>query len=500
MSRRPMRVGSLWVATAIVALTGCTAGPDFRVPQPPAVDRYTAQDLPAATAGSPGSDGEAQRFAPGAPVDPRWWQAFGSGALDRLVEDALARNPDLQSADAALEAARALAQAQQATLWPSADLHLQPTRQSIAASTSSPLASGASIYTLHTAQLNIAYSPDLFGGGRRQVENARAQAKAQAFQREAARLTLANGVVATAIQEASTRAQRDAVREMVALAAEQLDAVRRQQAAGVSGPADVAAQEAAQAQVAALAPPLDKQLALLRDQLAVLTGRTPAEANDLPEIDLRQLRMPATLPLSLPSHLVRQRPDVRAAEAQLEAANAQIGVATAARLPSLNLTANLGISALTLGQLGRAGSGFWGVAGDLAQPLFDAGALARREEAARAGERQAAAQYRSTVLAAFQNVADTLHAIEADARALLLAQQFDAAAERSWQIARGQWQAGAVAYPAVQAAQQARVQAGLSLVQARAARHADVTALFQALGGGWWERTDLPPELVGQGR
>lgn len=500
MSRRAMRVGSLCMVGAFAALAGCTAGPDFRAPQPPAVDRYTAQELPAATASAPGPDGEAQRFASGAPVDARWWRAFGCTALDHLVDDALARNPDLQSADAALEAARALAQAQQATLWPTVDLHLQPTRQSIAASTSSPLASGASIYTLHTAQLNIAYAPDLFGGGRRQRENAGAQAQAQAFQREAARLTLATGVVAAAVQEASTRAQRDAVREMTRLAAEQLDAVRRQQAAGASGPADVAAQEATQAQVAALLPPLDKQLALLRDQLAVLTGRTPAEAAELPAIELQDLHLPATLPLSLPSELVRQRPDVRAAQAQLEAANAQIGVATAARLPSLNLTANLGASALTLGQLGRAGSGFWGIAGDLAQPLFDAGALAHREEAARAGERQAAAQYRSTVLAAFQNVADTLHAIEADARTLALAQQFDAAAERSWLIARGQWQAGAAAYPAVQAAQQARIQAGLSLVQARAARHADVTALFQALGGGWWARADLPPELVGQGR
>lgn len=498
MSRGPSRLGSLCVTGAICALAGCAVGPDLRVPQPPAVERYTAQALPAATASAPGPAGEAQRFTSDAPVDARWWRGFGSEALDRLVEDALARNPDLQGADAALEAARALAQAQQATLWPSVDLHLQPTRQSIAASTSSPLASGASIYTLHTAQLNIAYAPDLFGGGRRQVENARAQAQAQAFQREAARLTLATGVVAAAIQEASTRAQREAVREMAVLAAEQLDAVRRQHAAGLSGPADVAAQEAAQAQIAALEPPLDKQLALLRDQLAALTGRAPAEAADLPVIELRELRLPATLPLSLPSELVRQRPDVRAAEAQLAAANAQIGVAAAARLPSLALTANLGASALTLGQLGRAGSGFWGIAGDLAQPLFDAGALAHREDAARAGERQAAAQYRSTVLAAFQNVADTLHAIEADARALALAQQFDAAAERSWQIARGQWQAGAVAYPAVQAAQQARIQASLSLTQARAARHADVTALFQALGGGWWERTDLPPELVGQ--
>jgi NodT family efflux transporter outer membrane factor (OMF) lipoprotein len=471
---------------ALVAalVIGCAAGPDYRKPPAPGVDRYTAVPLAAQTEGADTQGGAAQRLVAGQDVPERWWTLFGSDALDRIVATALAANPDVQSADAALRAARESAAAQRGAYLPTIDAQLAPARQKTAPPVASGAASGAGLYTLHTAQLNIAYAADVFGATRRQVETADAQVDVARFQRQAARLTLETNVVAAAIQEASLRAQLDATTNLVALAGKQLDAARRQRQAGQVGMADVAAQEAALAQIEAALPPLEKQLAQQRDLLAVLAGRYPSDDIGL-RFDFGMLALPADLPVSLPARLVERRPDVRAAEAQLHAASARIGAARAARLPDITLTAALGSAALDAGTLFRAGTGFWSIAADLVQPIFHGGALRHQERATEALYDQAAAQYRGTVLAAFRDVADALHAVDADARALQAALAAEQAAQKSLAIVTRQWELGAAGRPAVLQAQQGYQQAAIALTQARAARHADTVALFQALGGGW---------------
>ena len=477
----------LVIATAVGLFGGCAVGPDFHAPAAPTTGRYTAQALPASTAAS--GAGPEQRLIEGRDIPAEWWALFRSDGIDSLMRQALTANPDLQAADAALRAARENVLAQQGAYFPSVSADYNATRQGVADPIASPLSSGAATYTLHTAQLTVGFVPDVFGGNRRQVESLQAQADAQRYQLEAARLTLASNVVVAAVQQASTRAQIEATRELIDLASRQLTLLQRQQTAGQIGSADVAAQEAALAQAQATLPPLEKQLAQLGNQLAVLTGSLPSDTV-LPDFKLEQLQLPEELPLSLPSKLVEQRPDIRAAEAQLHAASAQVGVAVANRLPSFNLSAGVGSSALKFSQLFSAGTGFWSLGADVTQTVFDAGTLMHRQRAAQAGYDQAAALYRSTVLTAFQNVADTLNAIQSDARALDAAVVAERAAQRSLAIARRQHAAGSVGVLVELNAEQTLRQAMLGRIQAQANRLADSAALFQALGGGWWNRSE----------
>jgi NodT family efflux transporter outer membrane factor (OMF) lipoprotein len=466
---------------------GCAVGPDFKRPAAPTVNEYTSEGLPSQTVSVATSAGEAQRFANGQEIPAQWWSLFHSEPLNQLIESALRANPDLQAAEAALRVARENVLAQRGAYFPSVDAHAGPTRQSVADALASPVASGSDLFTLHTVQLNISYAPDVFGANRRQVESLTALAEAQRFQREAAYLTLTSNIVVAAIQEASLRAQISAARDIIALANQQLEMFRRQQAAGQIGAADVAAQEAIVAQAQAALPPLEKQLTQQRDLLAVLAGRFPSERLSQ-QFQLASLKLPEELPVSLPSRLVEQRPDVRAAEGQLHAASAQIGVAMANRLPNITLTANAGSAALELSKLFTSGTGFWSLGADLAQPIFDGGTLRHRQRAAEAAYDQAAAQYRSTVLLAFQNVADALNAIQSDANALSAAANSEQAASKSLAIARRQWELGAVSYLSVVSAEQTYYQTVTALVQAKANRFADTAALFEALGGGWWNR------------
>lgn len=464
------------------ALAGCAAGPDYVRPAAPVAQRYTAAPLAAETAATPVGGGAAQRFVEGGEVPARWWTSFGSEELNQLVEAALAANPDLAAAEAALRVAQESAAAQRGAYFPGVDLHVSPTRQRVADPLSSPTASGANLYTLHTAQLSVGYAPDVFGGVRRQVEAADAQADVARFEREAARATLISNLVAAVVGEAALRAQLDATRALVDMARAQLDATRKQRRAGQLGAADEAAQQAQVAQVESGLPPLEKQLAQQQDLLAVLAGRLPGEG--VPQrVAFDSLALTENLPLSLPARLVERRPDIRAAEARLHAASAQIGVAQAARLPNIALTATLGSSALDAGTLFKAGTGFWSIGADLLQPVFKGGALMHQQRAAEAAYQQSAAQYRAVVLLAFQDVAGALHAIEADAKALQAAAASERAARTSLDIAQRQWRLGAIGYPAVLQARQTYQQAAIALIPARAARYADTVALFQALGG-----------------
>jgi NodT family efflux transporter outer membrane factor (OMF) lipoprotein len=481
------------ISAALMLLAGCAVGPDFQRPAAPKVERYTPRSLPEQTESADIHGGEAQRFLQDRDIPGQWWTLFHSKPLNDLIEQALRHNPDLESAQAALREAWQNVYAQEGAFFPSIDANYTASRQKIEGQLSSPTASGAYIYSLHTAQVTVAYAPDVFGGIRRQVESLKAQADAQRFQVEAAYLTLISNVTAAAIQEAGLRGQIEATKHIIEIETHSLALLRRQYELGQVARADVVAQEAALANTEATLPPLEKQLAQQRDLLARLAGRFPSDPIT-DQFDLSSLQLPRELPVSLPSRLVEQRPDIRAAEEQLHAAGAQIGVAVANRLPNIALSADVGTSALAISQLFTPGVGFWTLAAGATQPIFHGGTLLHRQYAAQEACKQAEAQYRSTVLTAFQDVADVLHAIQSDAEAVKAAVKAERAAADSLAISRRLLQLGEISYLALLNAEQTYQQASIVLVQAQSNRYADTAALFQALGGGWWNRPAAPPE------
>ena len=473
-----------------VLVAGCAVGPDFRRPAAPAVGTYGRPSLGATTASTDIVGGQSQRFLPERDVPSDWWTLFQSPALNGLVDQALRANPTLAAAEAALRQAMELVAAQRGLFAPSVQASFAASTQKDSATVAPALNSGKLRYDLYTAQISVGFTPDVFGGNRRQVEALLGQAAAQGFQREAAYVTLTSNVVAAAVQDASLRAQVAATHEIITIVSESLRLVYRQFALGAVSGIEVAAQEAALAQVKLALPPLEKQSEQTRNLLAALLGRFPADA-PTDTFDLDTLRLPEDLPVGVPSRLVEQRPDVRAAEASLHAASAQVGVAVANRLPQFTITSALGGTSTSLTRMFANGNPFWSVAGSAAQTLFDAGTLWRRQRAAEATFEQAAAQYRSTVIMAFQNVADALYALQADAEALQAAVAAERATRTTLDLVRRQEQLGAVSYLALLSAQQAYQQARLARVQAQASRLADTAALFQALGGGWWNRPDV---------
>jgi NodT family efflux transporter outer membrane factor (OMF) lipoprotein len=481
-------------SAALTLLPGCAVGPDFKTPAPPDVSGYTPQPLSAETASADVPGGAAQRFLQELDLPAQWWTLFHSEPLDRLVEQALKANPNVRAAQAALRVAQENVYAQQGAYFPAVTGNFSPSRSKTATGSVSPAsASGNAIFSLFTAQLSVSYVPDVFGLNRRAVESLAAQAEAQRFQLEATYLTLSSNVVAATVQEASLRGQIAATEDIIKIETELVGLFRRQLALGQVAEVDVSAQEAALAQAEAALPPLQKQLALQRDLLTALLGRFPSE-EPAETFALSDLRLPKDLPLSLPARLVEQRPDVAAANANLHSASALIGVAVANRLPNLTLSATDGSAANALSRLFTTGTGFWSIAGSVSGTIFDGGTLLHRERAARAAYDVAEAQYRSAVIIALQNVADALRALQFDANALKAAVHAERAAARTLQLTRAQLRLGAVNYLALLNAEQAYQTAQINLIQARANRLADTAALFQALGGGWWNRPDATPK------
>jgi NodT family efflux transporter outer membrane factor (OMF) lipoprotein len=476
---------------AALLLSGCAVGPDFHQPVAPGQISYTPDALT--------PHDTAQTFVQGLDIPEEWWTLFHDPALDQLIRQGLSANPTLAAAQASLRQARETLYAQEGSFFPDLSATFEPSRnktatRSVSAASGQAL-NGSPYYGLITAQLAVSYTPDVFGGTRRQVESLVAQAQAQRFQLEATYLTLTSNLVAAAINEASLRAQISATRQIVAAEDELLAVLKKQYAAGQVAGVDELAQQAALAQAQAALPPLQKQLDVQRDALAALVGARPDEA--LPQtFALDELALPANLPVSLPAALVVQRPDVRQAGEQLHSASALVGVAIANRLPSLTLTAEGGSESNFFRDLFASGNGFWTIAASVTQPVFDGGTLLHRARGARAALDQAQAQYKSTTLAAFQNVADTLHALQADADTLAAASTAEQAAEESLRIVRLQVRLGQVAYLGILNAQQAALQARLTTIQAKANRLADTAALFQALGGGWWHRDDVQVQDV----
>lgn len=479
-----------------LAIGGCAVGPNFHPPAAPADAGYYRGALPVRTASSRGLAGAAQFFHPGADLTGEWWTVFHSEPLDRLIDAALRANPDLAAAQSALRAANENVYAAQGALFPNADVSFQPERARISGAAFGEPGLSATL-SLVTASVNVSYTPDVFGGTRRQIESLAAQADNQRFQLEATYLTLTSNLVVAAIQEASLRGQIQATREIIQLQTQQLDVVQRQFELGGAAKSDVLSQQATLTATEATLPPLQKQLAQTRDQLTALLGRFPNQ-QPAAQFQLASLRLPTDLPVSLPSQLVAQRPDIRAAQAMLHAASANVGVAIANQLPQFSITGQYGTESLGFTNMFTPATAIWSIAGGVTQKLFDAGQLLHKKRAAVATFDQAAAQYRSTVIKAFQNVADTLHALQSDADALRSQATAEQTAAASLDLARQQYRLGAIAYLTLADAERSYQQARINLVQAEANRFADTAALFQALGGGWWHRNDVSPDAIGR--
>lgn len=473
----------LGLSALSLSLISCAVGPNFKSPDTQAGDRYTAKALPTQTASSDVAGGAAQTFQPGGDIPAQWWTLFGSEKLQALVEQALKANPNITAAQATLRAAHENALASASGLFPAVDGQLGASRQKV----SNAPSPGTSIYNVLNAGVNVTYTLDVFGSQRRKIESANAQAEYQQFQLEATYLSLSANVVTTAIREASLRAQIAATQKVVDASQRQLEILKRQFELGGAAKTDVLTQQTQLAQLLATLPPLQKQLEQNRNLLAVLLGQLPSQPIDA-QFELADLKLPENLPLSLPSKLVQQRPDIRAQEALVHQASAQVGIATANMLPQLTISGSYGQAAPNMGDLFTSGSNVWSIGAGLTQPIFHAGELTHQRRAAVASYEQSVAQYRATVNVAFQNVADALTALASDAEALKAQREAYQAAEAGHNIAIKQYAAGGISYPSLLTTERNYQQAAVSLAQAQADRYADTAALFQALGGGWWNR------------
>jgi NodT family efflux transporter outer membrane factor (OMF) lipoprotein len=476
-----------------LALGGCAMGPDFKPPEAPAVANatspYTPTPLPAQTASAPGTGGEAQRLVIGQDIPALWWEVFHSEPLDALIRSALEHSPTLASAQAALRQARENYNADAGgKQLPSVSAQLGATRErESAAALGGP---SAATFSLYNASVNVSYTIDAFGATRRELEGLQAEVDYQRFQLEAAYLTLSANLVTTAIQEASLRAQLQATRDVIRAEEQSLSLVQKQADFGAIARSVVLSQQTQLAQTRATLPGLEKSLEQNRYQLAVYAGRLPSDPG-LPAFSLESLQLPTDLPVSLPSSLVRQRPDLRASEALLHQAGAQVGVATANLYPQISLSGSIGAQSLQLDKLFSGPSSAWSLGSSLLQPIFNGGSLQAKKRAAIAAMDQAQAQYQQTVLNAFLNVANTLRALDSDAQALRAQAEAEALAHEQLDLTARQYQLGAVSYLSLLDSQRSYQQTRITLVQAQAARYADTAALFQALGGGWWNRAEV---------
>jgi NodT family efflux transporter outer membrane factor (OMF) lipoprotein len=470
------------IAGACAALlAGCAAGPDFQPPAPVADQRYTPAPQPTGTVEALGAGGAAQRFVPTDEPGGGWWHSFGSPELDRLVQDALDASPTLAQATLRLAQAREDYRAQTGTLWPQVDVAANATREqlSTAAIAGGTLLGNRTIppFTLLQANVNVSYSLDLSGADRRTLEGLAALVDYQAYELDAARLTLAGNVVTSAVQRASLAAQIDLSERLLDLQMRQLGIAEDRLRAGGVAEADVLSQRAQVEQTRAAIPPLRRQVAEAEHQLAVYLGRTPAQGTPtLPALDA--LVLPTELPLTLPSALARQRPDIRAAEALLHQASANVGVATANLYPQVTLTGSFGRVGTTLSDM----TSVWAIGAGLTQPIFNGGTLRARQRAAQDAYEAALASYRQTVLQGLQQVANALRALEHDAAELDARDRAQRDAAGAAGVARLRHDAGGVSLLSLLDAQRQELQTALDRTKVQAQRLSDTAALYQALG------------------
>lgn len=477
------------LALLATLIAGCgMVGPDFERPAAPSVGQYTEGAQPATAS----DQSTPQTFNRDQAVQADWWTLFHSTALNALIEEGLKNNPSLAAAEAALVNARESASAERSNLLiPAVNAQLGETRQRL-----SPEAFGfpgnPNTFNLTNASVQVSYTLDFFGANRRQVESMEAQVDAERYLLQAARVTLAANIVTTAIREAALREQLRASEAVEQLESRTLGILETREKLGAISQTEVQLQRATLAQTRATLPGLQKQLAQTRHQLAVYVGKFPGEAG-LPRFELKDMTLPQQLPVSVPSALVRQRPDILVSEAQLHQASANLGLTIAGAYPNVTLSASFGSIATRPGDLFNAGSTIWSLGGNLVQPLFHGGALQAEQRAAQAALEQAAAQYRQTVLNAFQNVADVLRALEADATTLAAQTDAAGASRRSLTLAQAQYTSGGISFLTLLSAEERDNQAQLALIQAQATRLADSAALFLAMGGGWWNENGVTP-------
>jgi NodT family efflux transporter outer membrane factor (OMF) lipoprotein len=482
-------VSSVSILVAL-GLTGCTVGPNFQSPAAPKVSGYTNTSLKGTVAAADGAASSGQRFAYGADVPGEWWTLFRSKQINALVAEAIANHPSLESAQATLRQAREVANADAGGFFPSANAQIGAERERVPGAVSPT--GQAIIYNLYNTNVPVSYTPDVFGKVARTTESDEAAADNARFELEAAYLSLTANVVTAAINDASYAEQIKVTQDIIDAQKQQVDLLDRQFQLGAVGQADVLSEKAQLAQTLATLPPLQKLRAQGRNQLMALVGRLPSQDHG-ESVTLAQLNLPRSLPVSLPSKLVRQRPDIQAAEAQMHEASAKVGVATASMLPQISLSAALGTDSLKPDKLFFAQSAAYDAAASASAPIFDAGSLYHNREAAKAAFDAAQAQYRSTVITAFQNVADALRAVQADAATLKAEVEAENTASDSLNIAKAQFSAGSTTFQTVLTAEQTLLTAKVNRARAEAARYADSAALFQAVGGGWWNRIDETP-------
>lgn len=484
---RTVRLKQILLIGYSVLVTQCAVGPDYQSPDAPNVRDYTETPLPRKTASTKGVHaGKSQYFVNGQDVCATWWELFHSPALNEMIQQGFDHNPTLDSARASLiQAEQNFRATWGSLLLPALNGQANVQRQQYTGAGFGNANNNATVFNILNAQLDVAYTFDLFGGSRRQVEAMYAQVNYQQYQLEAAYLALSTNIVTSVINEASYREQIKATKELIDFQEKILGITKKQFELGAQTGIAVLAQETQLAQTRALLPPLEKSLAQTRHGLAVLMGEYPSE-NSAPKFNLDSLKLPECLPVSLASNLVKQRPDVRAARALLHEASAQVGVATAALFPQITITGNAGYQANQLNDLFAPQAFIWNIATGLVQPIFQGGSLVAKRRAAIAGYYYALGQYRQVVLTAFQNVADTLKALEFDALSLQTQAQAEKAARETLTVTEEQFRLGAVNYLDLLDAEEQVLQTAIKRIQAQALRYNDTATLYAALGGGWW--------------
>jgi NodT family efflux transporter outer membrane factor (OMF) lipoprotein len=467
--------------TLPLLLTSCAVGPNFTRPQPPTVTQYTQDPEPTQTITAAG---KAQEFDYGDAIAADWWQVFDSPAINEIVKQAVAQNRNLAAAEARLRQSRELLRAGYGVFFPQANFGLGITREKF-----SPVQFGlgtpGNTFTLYTPQVSAGYTLDVFGGQRRNVEDLAAQVDYQGYTAQATYITLLGNVINTAVAQAAYQAQIDATTEIINIIKEQVKLTETQSTAGTVPYASVVSLQAQLATAEASLPPLQQNLSKTKHLLAALVGRTPGEWTP-PGLTLMNINLPRKLPVTLPSELVRRRPDILAAEAQLHSASAKIGVATAALFPNITLSAGIGQNLSDLTKIFGPAGEFWNVGGNLAQPILHGGTLWFQRRAALEAFQVNLAGYQQTVITAFQQVADSLRAVENDAKTLKAQTEALNAATQALQLVKANQEAGLVNYLQVLTADNQYQQARIGVIQAQALRLQDTAALYVALGGGWW--------------
>ena len=480
--RSPSRLATKLCGIALLgALSSCAVGPNFHRPNAPPVTHYANGADPTETATV---DGSAQKFSPGAQLAADWWRLFGSSKLDEVISGAIANNPGLQAAQASLRASQDNLRSGYGIFYPTIDADAAATRERYSPANLGERSPG-SVFNLFTLSASVSYALDLFGGQRRLVEGLRAGADVAHATERATYLTLSSNIVNTVIAKAAYRAEIDASEQLIALQKQQVQLAEVQAHAGTVPYSNVLSLRSQLASYEAAIPQLEQKLAQSDDLLATLAGYTPAEWT-APEVGLADLTLPADLPVSLPSDLVRQRPDILAAEATAHAASANVGVTTAALFPSVTLSGGLEAATNSTSTLFPANGRAWSVGANATAPLFEGGTLWFRRKAAIDSYQQAVALYRQTVLSAFEQVADTLRALDHDAETLGAEEAALAAAKEALHLIQANYEAGLSTYLDVLTADALYHQAQIAELQAIAVRYQDTVALFAALGGGWW--------------